>query len=152
MIQEFIPAIMWLEQDYNARDEQVGYDGDLIGWRLKPSRLPDGRHGFYQQFDLPTCGEYMADLCEESREKPCTHPEHRERVKCWCLPVPGCTQGLPWTLEDERFWLETGNPYGETARYNAYLKTEYPSLYHSDYEPIPNDIDFWKEDEEANAT
>jgi hypothetical protein len=163
VIKEFLPAIEWLEQDYDFRDEASYERGYQSGWRAKPRYNPDGtcphperdanlfRRGPYQIIDMPMCGEYLADICEEDTGVPCTHGEHQEHVKCWCLNSPSFIQGLPWTKDDEKEWLEAGNYTGHPARFSIYLRTEHPYLFDHNWDDRPNDIHFWKEEEESAA-
>lgn len=157
MIKEFLPAVKWLEQDYDYRSKADG------GWRSKPRYGPDGSHlhpeldlnqyrrGFYQLLDAPMCGEHIRDLCEDDTGERCYHSEHDFVNKCWCCMNPGAIQNLPWTEEDEKEWLENGNYTGQHEKFRDYMREAHAYLFDDDEDDQPNDIDWWKEEVSAAA-
>ena len=157
MKKEFLPAINWLEQDYDHRSDTDG------GWRVKPRYNPDGtyphperdlntyRRGPYQIIDMPMCGEYLADNCVADTGDPCTHDDHQDYVNCWCLNSPSYILGIDWDENDEKMWLEHGNYIGRDDKYSTYLRSAHSYLFNHDWDERPNDIHFWKEEESATA-
>lgn len=146
MIKDFLPAIDWLEQDYEGRN-----------WRVKPHRNPDWtaahpemdqniyRRGPFQILDTSYCGESLADMCTEREGRVCDHGEHDGTVECWCLPtLPAYIWGLSWTEDDEHVWLTEGHRYGDGERHSKYLRAAHPYAYGEDERP--NNVDWWKED------
>lgn len=152
MIKEFLPAVEWLEQDYESREKSYR------GWRHPSDSNPDGsplhperdrnvfRRGPYQLLDDNMCDETLWEVCEENTGQKCLHKEHQEKIRCWCLQGnPGAITGLEWTEEDENHWLTRHEYQGEPERYSKYLHSVHPYLWDHAYDDKPNDIDWWKD-------
>lgn len=159
MLKEFLPAIEWLERRYDDRDQIDG------AWRIKIDPAPPGQHiyaevspnldlntyrrGPYQILDGGNCGEYLRDLCEEGGGE-CDHPDHDDYVDCYCFGgTPQYILGMPWTEEDERRYLKSGNYRGDSRDYTAYLQMHHPWIWTEGFDDKPNDIDWWREDNAA---
>ena len=149
MLKEFSPAVEWLEKGYDTRDEITD------GWRSKldptefHSTIPLGldlntyRRDFYQILGVPTCGDYLRNLCEEDGER-CTHPEHDDYVDCYCFGgTPAFIHGPEWTAEDDHKWLKFGSYRGGSDRYMEYLKTVHAYMWVPNFDDKPNNTDWW---------
>src|SRR5688572_7303 len=136
MLKEFLPAVEWLELDYDYRSRED------MGWKSKSRYNPDGtyghpeldlntyRRGPYQVLDDNVCGDFLADICTEGTGSSCDHEDHQRYVECYCLQsVPGAILGLPWTEEDERLWLTQGEYRGDPEVFSKYTRSVHPYIY-----------------------
>lgn len=159
MIKEFLPAVEWLERNYDKRDQVQN------AWRCKLDPPAPGRHvyddvdpdldlnqyrrGPYQILDTGNCGDYLRDLCEESGGVRCTHPDHDAYVDCYCFGgTPQYILGMSWTAENEKHYLKSGNYRGSTDEYQKYLQKAHPWIWTEGFDNKPNNTDWWKEDGE----
>ena len=158
MIKEFLPAVEWLEQNYDQRSKTYN------GWRIPPGYAPDGsdlhperdrnvfRKGPFQLLLDAMCGEPLWESCYESTGEVCTHEEHQTLVQCWCFGGhPGRVLGLEWTSEDEEKWLKFGSFQGVPERHTDYLRKAHEYLWQDGYynDDTPNNTEWWKEEHAA---
>lgn len=158
MIKEFLPAVEWLESDYDYRDKREN------AWRSKPRYNPDGsyvgndvdqniyRRGPFQLLDDCICGERLSDICEENNDDPCTHEEHQYTVKCYCFSqLPMTITGLPWTEEDEKAWMERMDYRGNLYRVDRYLRETHSYAYKGLSNDRANNTEWWREEDGTAA-
>lgn len=147
-------AVEWLEQDYSLRDSKEILDGPYRpSWKLPPRYNPDGtplhhdrdmnvyRRGFYEERDdvYVACGEPNPNAGD---------PGESDTIECWCHAgaPPKYVTSLDWSPLDEAEWLESGENRGVYNVYREHLREVHSYLFSPEWEELPDNIDWWRED------